>query len=69
MNEQMIGEVAGEVWRYLDRNGGRADLSSIRNNVRAKEGVSADLGTGWLAREGKLHFSLEHGTVQVVIRR
>ncbi len=69
MNEQMIGEVAGEVWRYIERSGGRADLNAVRGNVRTKDGVSADLGTGWLAREGKLYFTSDHGAVQVGIRR
>jgi hypothetical protein len=69
MNEQTIGEVAGEVWRYLDRNGGRADLNTLRNGVKGRDGVSPDLGTGWLAREGKVYFAFEHGSVQVGIRR
>ena len=69
MNEHAIGEVAGEVWRFLERSGGRADLSTVRNNVRAKDGISADVGTGWLAREGKLYFTTEQGTVHVGLRR
>ena len=69
MNEHVIGEVAGEVWRYLERNGGHADLNSIRTNVKVRDGVSADLGTGWLAREGKVQFVAERGGIQVGIRR
>ena len=69
MNEQLIGEVAGEVWRYIERNGGRVDANTIRTGVKVREGVSPDLGTGWLAREGKLYFAHENGTVQVGIRR
>lgn len=69
MNEQMIGEVAGDVWRFLDKNGGRADLNTVRSAIKAKDGVSADLGTGWLAREGKIYFTAEQGSVQVGIRR
>ena len=69
MNEQMIGEVAGEVWRYLERNGGRAELGTLRNSIRQREGVSADLGTGCLAREGKVSFETERGSVHVALRR
>ena len=35
MTEQIIGEVAGEVWRYLDRNGGRAERMRARFEQRA----------------------------------
>lgn len=69
MNEHMIGEMAGEVWRFLERNGGRAEMNAVRSNVRAKDGVSPDLGTGWLAREGKVYFTSEQGGVHVGIRR
>ena len=69
MNEQTIGEIAGEVWRYLEKNGGRADITSVRNSVKARDNVSPDLGTGWLAREGKIFFTTEQGTVHVSIRR
>ena len=69
MNEQMIGEVAGEVYRFLDRNGGRAELTAVRNAVKPPHGVSVDLGTGWLAREGKIYFASESGTVHVGLRR
>jgi len=68
VNEHTIGEVAGEVWVYLAKHGGQAEVTTIRNQVRAREGVSADLGMGWLAREGKLYFTPDHGTVQVFLR-
>jgi hypothetical protein len=68
MNEQTIGELAGDVWEYLRRNGGQADLHSIRNGVRAREGISADVGAGWLAREGMVFFHFDQGAVQVELR-
>jgi hypothetical protein len=69
MNESNIGEVAADVFRYLEQNGGRADLNTVRAQVKPRNGVSPDLGTGWLAREGKLSFTNDHGSVLVGIRR
>ncbi len=69
MNEHTIGEVAGEVWRVVERNGGRMDLSAVRRNVQPRDGVSADHGLGWLAREGKLTFETERGTTVISLRR
>jgi hypothetical protein len=69
MNEERIGEIAGDVWRYLEKSGGRAELTSVRSNVRQREGVTPEVGIGWLAREGKLQFTVEQGTTQLELRR
>jgi len=46
-----IGLCAGEVWRFLDKNDGKATLKAIVAGVEApKETVL--MAVGWLAREG-----------------
>ncbi len=69
MIEQKIGEIAGDVWRFIERQGGQADLNVLRQNFRHNDGLSADLGTGWLAREGKVAFLNDNGGIRVQIRR
>ncbi len=59
---------------FLGR-GGRIGVSAALDpmqhalGVKSKGGISVDLGTGWLAREGKVYFDSNHGSVQVGIRR
>ena len=69
MNEQKIGEMAGEVWRYLERHGGQVELNTLRQQVRGDGNVSPDMGAGWLAREGKVYFHIEGSNVRVGLRR
>ena len=48
----MIGELAGRVWQYLDENG-----ESSVNKVMVETGLGKNeiqRAIGWLAREGKL---------------
>jgi hypothetical protein len=68
MNEQTIGQLAGEVWSYLRRNGGRAELNSLRNGVKSRDGISAEVGVGWLAREGKVFFDFDRGSPEITLR-
>jgi hypothetical protein len=69
MNEQKIGEIAGEVWRFVERHGGQVELDSVRRQVRGDGNVSADMGAGWLAREGKISFQSEGNNIRVALRR
>lgn len=69
MNEHKIGEMAGEVWRYVERNGGQVELDSLRRQIRAEGNVSPDMGAGWLAREGKVYFQNDGSTIRLGIRR
>jgi len=50
-----IGETAGKIWHYLDKNG---EMTSLK--LKSALGITnADLymSIGWLAREGKVHVS------------
>ncbi len=54
MDKQKIGELAGEVWRILDK---RTDLS-IQELARmlSENVIDVAMAVGWLAREDKLFF-------------
>ncbi|MHB8419974.1 MAG: winged helix-turn-helix domain-containing protein [Myxococcales bacterium] len=69
MNEQRIGELAGQVWRYLESHGGQADYNTIRRQVGTHDGIPVEMGVGWLAREGKIFFSAEGDNVRMGLRR
>lgn len=48
-----IGLCAGEVWKYIEKKGGEAKMSSILKGVEApKETILMALG--WLARENQI---------------
>ncbi|MFB6115531.1 MAG: winged helix-turn-helix domain-containing protein [Candidatus Nanohalobium sp.] len=52
--EDTIGEVAGEVYEYLDDNG-QASVSGVTKAVDYP-GTKVYMAMGWLAREGNLEF-------------
>lgn len=49
-----IGEVAGEVWDFLDENG-ETSVSGIGKALDAPR-TKVNMAIGWLAREDKLEF-------------
>ncbi len=60
MSNATIGDAAGKIWKYLDKNG-EASVSKIvketglnRNDVQR--------GIGWLAKEDKLNFEINGRT-------
>ena len=60
---QAIGDMAGQIWKYLDANGA-TPISKVVREV----GGSRDLvhqGIGWLAREKKIHID-ENGRNKTV---
>lgn len=57
-----IGMVAGLVWRHLEENG-ESSLTQLRKSVKVGK-LGAELGIGWLAREGKIELE-EKGRVTV----
>jgi len=52
--EDTIGEVAGEVWDFLEENG-ETSVSGVTKGVEAP-GTKVYMAMGWLAREDKLEF-------------
>ena len=53
--EQKIGELAGDIWSYLEVEG-KSSVSSVCRSVDAPRS-KVNMAIGWLAREGKLEFS------------
>ncbi len=52
---EMIGETAGQIWNYLNKNG-ESSITKMKKELDLK-GNFAELGLGWLAREGKVEMS------------
>lgn len=52
--QERIGDVAGEVWRFLEKNG-ESSLSAIGDSVDAPRS-KVHMAIGWLAKENKLTF-------------
>ncbi len=52
---EMIGETAGQIWNYLNENG-ETTLTKMKKDLDLKSNF-AELGLGWLAREGKVTMS------------
>lgn len=52
---EAIGQSAGQIWEYLSNNG-ESSLTKMKKDLDLK-GNFADLGLGWLAREGKVEIS------------
>lgn len=52
---EMIGETAGQIWNYLNENG-ESTLTKMKKDLDLK-GNFAELGLGWLSREGKVEIS------------
>lgn len=59
--QHLIGEIAGEIWTYLNSNGkDSVSVTSLTKKINRKKDEIM-LGAGWLAREGKLNLE-ETGT-------
>lgn len=52
---ETIGQTAGQIWNYLNENG-ETTVSKMKKELDLK-GNFAELGLGWLAREGKVEMS------------
>lgn len=52
---EMIGEAAGQIWNYLNENG-ETSLTKMKKDLDLKANF-AEMGLGWLAREGKVEMS------------
>lgn len=52
--DSRIGELAGEVYEYLEENG-ETSVSRVSKSIDAPK-AKVDMAIGWLAREDKLDF-------------
>ena len=52
---ETIGLTAGQIWNYLNENG-ETTVAKMKKELDLK-GNFAELGLGWLAREGKVEMS------------
>jgi hypothetical protein len=64
--EPDIGELAGEIWRYLHRHGESSTLQLRAALKMSQSGLF--LGLGWLAREGKVAIADHEAGFRVRLR-
>ena len=62
-----VGLIAGEIWHFIDDNGGESTLSEILNSLNHPKEFAL-MSLGWLAREGHV-FLREEGVDFKVIRK
>jgi hypothetical protein len=62
-----IGQVAGQVWWFLDRHGESSTLH-IRSSLKITQTLLF-LALGWLAREGKISLLYRDRSYWVSLRR
>ena len=60
---QAVGETAGRVWEWLQRNG-KANLTTVEREVEVPAAV-VHMAIGWLAREGKLELRQDGRQIQL----
>ena len=60
MDKEMIGNLAGIVWRTLNNSGKLTYEELMRETMLNLESVSTAIG--WLAREDKIFFDEQNGT-------
>lgn len=62
-----IGETAGKIWALLNEKE-KILLSQLPKEVNEKA-VIAHQGLGWLAREGKIEYSVENRKIYVALKK
>jgi hypothetical protein len=60
-----IGNTAGRIWRYLDKNG-ESTLADIKKDLQLK-GSEIRMALGWLARENKIFFYGDEDNWSVIL--
>mgnify|MGYP003651790614 CR=1 FL=1 len=60
-----IGNNAGRIWRYLDKNG-ESTLADIKKNLVLK-GSEVRMALGWLARENKIFLYGEEDDYRIIL--
>ncbi len=59
MQEQChaIGETAGKIFKTLEKNNEERTASALQQEAEVQDSALFNQALGWLAREGKVHFS------------
>ena len=52
IDESRIGEMAGEIWKYLERHGGEANWSDLQTKLAREDGLSVRLWDGLVGARG-----------------
>jgi len=64
MSNEVIGDAAGKIWKYLDKNG-EASVSKITKETGlARNDVQRAIG--WLAKENNLNFEIINGRTEML---
>jgi hypothetical protein len=66
LSNEMVGQMAGDVWRVLAERGGQT-LAGLKKSLDAPDD-QVMLAVGWLAREDKLSFETNGRTITVSLR-
>ncbi len=66
MDTASVGETAGKVWQFLDREG-KSSVSAIEKGVDVST-REVLMSIGWLAREGKIDLSEEPRGLYITLR-
>lgn len=64
--QEQIGTSAGQIYEFLNSNG-ETTVTKMKKELDLK-GNFADLGLGWLAREGKVEISKKGSSVNVRLK-
>ncbi len=56
---ETIGNAAGVIWRFLDKQSAPVTLSTLRRNLPLSSTLLM-MGLGWLAREDKLNIEISN---------
>ena len=62
-----IGETAGEIWRFLEREGPMS-LSALAKKITQPQNM-VYMGVGWLAREGKLELAETKRGISISVKK
>lgn len=60
MSNDVIGDAAGKIWKYLDTNG-EASVSKVTKETGLNKN-DVQRAIGWLAKEDKLNFEINGRT-------
>ncbi len=64
MSNEVIGDAAGKIWKYLDKNG-EASVSKITKETGLTRN-DVQRAIGWLAKENNLNFEIVNGRTEML---